>query len=596
MPETSGLAFYARAFDWGGHSGAAAVWNVANDRTPPTTGMTALAPTQAYSFFLVHWSGSDSFSGFDRFDVQVRRDGGAWQDWLLAQSATSTEAWYYGEPGHSYAFRVRGRDLAGNQEAYPASPDTSTAIAPCTTDSWEDDDTSVDATTLAPGATSGPHSFCGVQDADWFAFQAQAGEWYQIETTGLGTYTDTVLEVYDSLGVLLGQSDDRAPGISLGSFLPWRAPADGWYFVAVHGKDGRAAGDGLTYTFAISPTTVHVPADGLEVRRRDSGEGTARIADFARGGYGRAARVGSSRSLRPHAVRREVRMLKRTGLLIALGVMLGALAFAPAPRGSPREAGAPPSVELVGWLSIVHGDGEPGSGLAPRLEYRLIDELGGATSLAFAETIPEEQIAALRGQRVRVVGEWAAAAAAAGEGGARPLVAAEITAAEGAGPTGAGAAAPAEGAPEALTGSQPWVSVMCKFNDVATEPRGLSYFTNMYASTKPGLDHYWREVSYDNINVLGSTATGWYTLPHNRAYYLPGGHLDWSLAAEECTALADPVINFHSFVGINLMFNSDLDGYAWGGGDCLTLDGSFGCWNMTWEPPWGYAEHHGHVA
>ncbi|MCX6025238.1 MAG: pre-peptidase C-terminal domain-containing protein, partial [Chloroflexi bacterium] len=133
LPETRGLAFYARAFDWGGHSGAAATWNVGNDRTPPTTSMTALAGTQPFSFFLVRWSGSDSFSGFDRFDVQVQRDGGAWQDWLLAQSATSTEAWYYGELGHSYAFRVRGRDLAGNQEAYPASPDTSSAIAACTT-------------------------------------------------------------------------------------------------------------------------------------------------------------------------------------------------------------------------------------------------------------------------------------------------------------------------------------------------------------------------------------------------------------------------------------------------------------------------------
>ena len=112
--------------------------------------------------------------------------------------------------------------------------------------------------------------------------------------------------------------------------------------------------------------------------------------------------------------------------------MLGALAFTPAPRGSPGVADAPPSVELVGWLSIVHGDGEPGSGLAPRLEYRLIDDLGGATSLTFVETITEEQIAALGGQRVRVLGEWAAAEAAAG-GGARPLVAAEITAAGGAG-------------------------------------------------------------------------------------------------------------------------------------------------------------------
>jgi len=256
LPETRGLAFYARAFDWGGHSGAAAAWNVGNDRTPPTTSMTALAGTQPFSFFLVRWSGSDSFSGFDRFDVQVRRDGGAWEDWMLAQSATSTQAWYYGEPGHSYGFRVRGRDLAGNQEAYPASPDTSTAIAACSTDSWEDDDTSTQATTLTPGETSGPHTFCGIQDADWYAFQATAGQWYEIETTGLGTYTDTVLEVYDDLGTKLAEADDRVAGVNKASFLPWRAPADGWYFVAVHSKDGRVAGDGVTYTFVIDPGNV----------------------------------------------------------------------------------------------------------------------------------------------------------------------------------------------------------------------------------------------------------------------------------------------------------------------------------------------------
>jgi hypothetical protein len=219
--------------------------------------MTALPATQPFSFFLVHWSGSDTFSGFDRFDVQVRRDGGAWEDWLLAQSATSTLAWYYGEPGHTYAFRVRGRDLAGNQEAYPASPDTSTSIAACTTDSWEEDDSSSTATTLTPGAASGPHSFCGVEDRDWFAFQAQAGQWYKLETTGLSPYTDTALELYDSLGTWLAAADDRILGVNWASFLIWRAPADGWYFVAVHSKDGRVAGDGVTYTFAISPSEVH---------------------------------------------------------------------------------------------------------------------------------------------------------------------------------------------------------------------------------------------------------------------------------------------------------------------------------------------------
>ena len=139
-----------------------------------------------------------------------------------------------------------------------------------------------------------------------------------------------------------------------------------------------------------------------------------------------------------------------------------------------------------------------------------------------------------------------------------------------------------------VTGSQPFVSIMCKFKDVADTPNNLAYFKNMYGSTQPGLDHYWREVSYDYINLLGSDAYGWYTLPRNRADYLPGGNLDWDLAAEDCTGVADIDINFTDFIGINLMFNDHLDGFAWGGGWYGTLDGETKFWNMTWEPPWGY--------
>ncbi|MEJ5224639.1 MAG: S-layer homology domain-containing protein, partial [Anaerolineales bacterium] len=33
-----------------------------------------------------------------------------------------------------------------------------------------------------------------------------------------------------------------------------------------------------------------------------------------------------------------------------------------------------------------------------------------------------------------------------------------------------------------------------------------------------------------------------------------------------------------------------LDGYAWGGYRWLTLDGVYGRWNLTWEPPWAYSD------
>ena len=332
LPETRGLAFYARAFDWGGHSGAAAAWNVGNDRTPPTTSMTALAATQPFSFFLVRWSGSDSFSGFDRFDVQVRRDGGAWEDRLLAQERDLDQAWYYGEPGHSYAFRVRGRDLAGNQEAYPASPDTSTTIAACTTDSWEDDDTSAQATTLTLGSTSGPHSFCGLTDADWYTFQATAGQWYEIETTGLGAYTDTALRGVRQPGNGAGRGRRPRGGSEPGE-LPALARAGGWLVLRSRAQQrwacgGRRGDLHFHHRSGLRP----LPADGREVGvpgpARDLGEGTVRITVDRARRNAHASPGWVQRTCWPTACRRRIGMhAARTRGEDAGATMSGALAF-----------------------------------------------------------------------------------------------------------------------------------------------------------------------------------------------------------------------------------------------------------------------------
>jgi len=60
----------------------------------------------------------------------------------------------------------------------------------------------------------------------------------------------------------------------------------------------------------------------------------------------------------------------------------------------------------------------------------------------------------------------------------------------------------------ALSGAQTWISVLCKFSDVADELENMNYFLGMYANAMRGLDHYWRELSYDQVNLGGSTAVG----------------------------------------------------------------------------------------
>jgi len=146
----------------------------------------------------------------------------------------------------------------------------------------------------------------------------------------------------------------------------------------------------------------------------------------------------------------------------------------------------------------------------------------------------------------------------------------------------------------AVSGAFPWVTIMCKFSDIADEPNDVAYFNGMYSSTKPGMDHYWKELSFNQVDVSGSGVggTGWYTLPNTELYYNPTdtmGGTNLTLLANECIAAADADVDYSLYNGINMMFNSNFDnGYAWGGSRYMNLDGVFKRWSTTWEPPWSY--------
>ncbi len=149
-----------------------------------------------------------------------------------------------------------------------------------------------------------------------------------------------------------------------------------------------------------------------------------------------------------------------------------------------------------------------------------------------------------------------------------------------------------------ISGSQPWVSLLCKFADVAAEPRDQAFFQGMYANAPGGLDHYWREVSYGQADVIGSLAVDWVTLPGNHTDYVPtpgsNSDADLNLLFDDCTATADALVDFSdngnglAFVGINMMFNDQLDCCAWGGGRPATLDGLAKFWRVTWNPPFAF--------
>lgn len=141
-----------------------------------------------------------------------------------------------------------------------------------------------------------------------------------------------------------------------------------------------------------------------------------------------------------------------------------------------------------------------------------------------------------------------------------------------------------------ILGNSRWVTLLCKFADVAVEPKSRAFFQAQYGEAPGQLGHYWSEVSYGAISLAGSTAHGWYTLPAPRDDYLPsvGGRprADLSRLFSDCTAQAEADVDFRNVQGINLVFNGELDGRAWGGGACGLLEGVHACTRATWSPPW----------
>lgn len=268
------------------------------------------------------------------------------------------------------------------------------------------------------------------------------------------------------------------------------------------------------------------------------------------------------------------------GLVIGLVVLVGGRAAATATGPQQQSASASPAIQMTGTLNIVAGDRSNFSG-APVEWVTLVPADGRETTLILDRNLYGRlDIYRLTGQLVTVTGapvDSGNSGTSANEG---LLKVSELE------PVGVGR--PAQ---TAVSGNTKWVSIGCKFADIADEPRPLSYFQTMYANTYPGLDAYWREASYDAINLLGSTAVDWVTLPKPMsAYQIDDTNLRLTDILMDCAAQADAQVDFTQYKGINLMLNGEPGCCAWGGNRTVTLDGVSRTWSVTWLPVWAYID------
>lgn len=274
-----------------------------------------------------------------------------------------------------------------------------------------------------------------------------------------------------------------------------------------------------------------------------------------------------------HTYRPAVFLTPRT-VLFRLALLLTALA-----AFAPLQVVAAQSATFEGVVEVLWGD--PSAASREQAQHRIQVRTDSGQVIAIDDAGPSANaIAALSGNRVEVVVEEAQ--------GQRTVRFLRVI------PTEQGDALLGG----AVTGSQPWVSILCKFSDIASEPEDLAYFEGMYANTPGGLDHYWREQSYGQIDVVGSEAFAWVDLPNPQSTYIatPGSGTDANLGAlfNDCTQAVNPLVDFgnggNAFVGINMMFNGLLDCCAWGGSRFATLDGISKNWRTTWNPPWSFAD------
>jgi M6 family metalloprotease-like protein len=158
---------------------------------------------------------------------------------------------------------------------------------------------------------------------------------------------------------------------------------------------------------------------------------------------------------------------------------------------------------------------------------------------------------------------------------------------EGLGPSNRAAAAPPPAARPDLhrRGSQPFLTILCKFHDTPFEPKPRAEVESIFSQT--GLDDYWREVSYGAINLEGSHVVGWYALPYAGSDYMvsSAAGVDLQRLARDCAAAADPDVVFGNYAGIDFVFSNNLTGRPWGGNVELTLDASSRHIGATWLWP-----------
>lgn len=110
-----------------------------------------------------------------------------------------------------------------------------------------------------------------------------------------------------------------------------------------------------------------------------------------------------------------------------------------------------------------------------------------------------------------------------------------------------------------ITGTKPWVVVLCNFTDDTSTPQTVAYYQQMFngAPNGDGLKEYFNDVSYGKLKIDGTVIRDWKTIPLTR-YQFSG--LTRFHKIERCAQTHDADVDYKQFHGVFVMTSFPVDG------------------------------------
>lgn len=224
---------------------------------PPPISQLKPATSFDSSAVFLSWDAQSNGAALDSFELQWRPSSGNWDPSnILTINGNQRSAWFVGQTGLQYQFRLRAVDSNGQVEAWPDgdTPETQASIPDtCLPDGFEPDDDVSAARLLNPGEKP-QHNLCTAENNDWFRAELTQNQYYLFFATSDLGGAAVKLSLFSADGLTL-ISQASASSIGKDTALLIRPQQSGTYTLKVEPLTQNLFGTEALYSINFTKVT-----------------------------------------------------------------------------------------------------------------------------------------------------------------------------------------------------------------------------------------------------------------------------------------------------------------------------------------------------